>query len=200
MPSVNPTVTPDYNFIVNPTVAKKTGPKLPSTGSMIGRTAIVLILILVVLMAFVVIKSLVSKPSSATGLVSIAQDQQAIVHVATAAATQTGISTTTLNSAVTAQASVASDQAALLDYLGKHSVKVKTAELSARVSAATDTQLTNAVSAGIYDSTYKSVMQNLLNVYSADLSKAYTQTTGTIAKGLLKNDYNSAQLLIKQLN
>jgi hypothetical protein len=72
-------------------------------------------------------------------------------------------------------------------------------QLNGRVSKTTDAQLANAVSAGTYDSTYKSVMQSLLQTYSKDIQIALNHSPGPKGTALMKADLNDSKLLLVQL-
>lgn len=192
-------VEPDYGFIVNPAQAPMKKLSLFGGGSLLTKVALIGGALVLIMIVGVTVKSLTSKPSGTAYFVAIAQDQQAIIHVSGATATQQNISTKTLNSAVTVNSSIKSAQSNLLAYIALSKSKPSPAQLNAKVSKTTDTQLTNAVGAGTYDSTYASVMNTLLETYSKDLKIAFSHTTGPKGKALLTSEYNDAQLLIKQL-
>ncbi len=193
------TISPNYDFITNPALVKKSPLAFPGGGSLVGRIALVLGGIIIVLIIFMVAKSLLVKPSSTTYFVAVAQDQQALIHVSSAVATQQGIHTSTLNSAVTVNTTVASAQNTLKLYLKNNSTKLSPTVLNLKVSTTTDTLLTSAASAGTYDQTYATTMQTLLNTYKSDLQRAYGQAKGPKGKALLNADYDGATLLLKQL-
>lgn len=165
---------------------------------MITKIALIGGALLLILIIGVTIKSVTTKPSGTSYFLAVAQDQQAILHVAGATAIQQNIATTTLNSAVTVNASMTSALSNLSAYLKSSGIKVSTAQLNAKISATTDTQLTNAVSAGTYESTYATVMDSLLQTYSKDLKIAYSHASGPKGRELLSAQYNDAQLLIAQ--
>jgi len=205
-PYQQPAPTPQpsgYDFITNPAPEPKRGPNLlPSNASAPMRVAIVVGGLLVLLILFLIIKGVLSGGGNTDALINVAQDQQEIIHVTTNATgnTQTGLSTTNQNFAVTAQASLTSDQQQLITYLANNGHKVKDKTLSLKISADLDQQLQTAATNSTYDSTFKQTMQNLLSDYQQALRTAYQQTTGPKGRALLSDQFNASKLLLQQLN
>jgi hypothetical protein len=188
---------PDFDFIVNPTPPPKrnlfTDASLPKRIAFIGGSLVILFVL------FSIIKGVVSGPSDVDLYVSVAQEQQQIIHIASQASTQQGLSSSSLNSALTTAASITTDQSATLTYMQKNGKKVNVKTLAKGVSASIDEQFTASAAAGTYDQTYKSVMEQQLQAYARHLQQVYKQTGGAKGHALLTSNYKSAQLLEKQL-
>ena len=191
---------PDYEFIMNPASVKQGGLSLGLGSSLAKRVIIAAAGLLVLLILFVVVKGVLGGSSSnAASLLGVVQDQHELLHIASEASQQAGISTTTLNSTSTITASISSQEGQLTSYIKSIGQKISTAQLGLKVSSTTDAQLTAAASAGTYDQTYQTVVQGALTSYQNDLKRAYAQTTGPRGRGLLTTDYNAAKLLVQQL-
>lgn len=192
---------PDYSFITEPSKASRRPMVFTGGGSKAQRIGIIAGILLVILFLFVIVSKLLTGSDTTTPLlISVAQHQQRVIHIATAATRQQGISDVNANSALTITTGLTTAQKGLLTYLktNHHPVPVKTLGLT--ISTTIDTQLTAAAAAGTYDSTYKSIMQNELTSYAQALKQAYAKTTGPKGKQLLSSDYSSAQLLLMQLS
>ncbi len=193
-----PVVQPNYDFIVNP---QPTPRKLPlAGGSMLGRILVVGVGLIVLIIAFSIIKGLISGGSNSAALLHVAQDQEAILHLTTAATQQQGISGTNLNFAVTSNLVIASEKTQLLSYATKLHQKISKKQLILKVKPSLDTQLANAAAASTYDLTFQDIMKSQLADYQSALKFAYNQTTGVNGRKLLTDDYNSAVLLTQQLS
>lgn len=193
-----PVVQPNYDFIVNP---QPTPRKLPlAGGSMLGRILVVGVGLIVLIIAFSIIKGLISGGSNSAALLHVAQDQEAILHLTTAAAQQQGISSTNLNFAVTSNLVITSEKTQLLSYATKLHQKISIKQLILKVKPSLDTQLANAAAASTYDLTFQDIMKSQLADYQSALKFAYNQTTGVNGRKLLTDDYNSAVLLTQQLS
>jgi hypothetical protein len=160
--------------------------------------------LVVLLILFSIVKGLLGGGSNLTPFISIAQDQQELIHLTTNATQQQsqGQSMTTIdqNFAITSQLSITSAQAAIIKYMATNGKKVNTKTLSLRINTATDTQLTGSAAAGNYDQTFQAIMKDKLVAYSNGLKQAYKQTSGPKGRTLLADDYRQAQLLLVQLN
>lgn len=194
-----PPPAPDYNFILNPQQPKRPGLFNFGGGSTAMRALVVIGIIFVLMIVFVAVRSALGGGSSATpALVTVAQDQQKLLHLA-ASGQQQSTSDTVQNFAATAQLSLASEQQELLAYLSDNGHKVGDKELGLAISQSTDDQLAAAKSASTFDDTFKTIMADNLKAYRSDLQKAYQATSGPKGRALLNDDYKAAQLLLKQL-
>ena len=188
-----------YDFILNPEQPKR-GFTFPGGGNKVVRLAIILGGLLMILIIFAILKSFLISGPDYTPYVSVAQDQQELIHLTTAAAKQQNLSVVNLNYTSTAKLSLSSSQTKLLAYLNKQHKKVSGKTLSLKVSTASDSQLTNAQSAGTYNQVYHDLVQTKLNTYLNDLNHAFQISNGKNGRALLKDDYTQAQLLLKQIN
>lgn len=190
---------PDYGFIMEPQQPKR--PLLFNFGNTSAKMrlaiiagGIVLLLILVVGFKNMLAGSNVSVPT----LVSVVQDQQALVHLATNGV-QNAVAGDTTNFAVTAQAVLQSQENETIDYLKTNHHKLSGKELLLKVSKTTDAQLANALTTNSYDSTFKDSMKTGLITYQHDLQQAYAHNKGPKGRAMLNDDYSAASLLLKQL-
>jgi len=202
-PTVQPaqpaTPASPYDFI---TANEKPTPQfsLPGGSSLLSRALIFGGGLVGLIILAIIFKSLLGGGSKPTALVSVAQDQQELIHLATAAGLQQGITTTDQNFAATTQLAISSAQSTLITYLATNGQKVAPKVLSLKVSAALDTQLQNAAAATTYDQTFQQIMKNQLTVYSSDMQQAFQQTKGPKGRALLNSNFNQAKLLLLQLN
>jgi hypothetical protein len=199
---------PDYGFIMQPPKPPRRGLNLPGlsgNSSPIMRIAIVLGILLVVVIIFVVIKGLFSGGGNKQALTTVAQEQQAMIHILTNgpgqdSQQQAPLSDASNNFSATAQASLTSAQQQLLDYMTINHMKVGEKQLVLKTNPAIDQQLTDAASNSTYESTFKQVMRDQLLDYEQALQTAYKQTTGPKGRALLSQDFDGAQLLLKELD
>lgn len=199
--------SPDYGFIVQPPKPPRRGLSLPGFSggsSLVVRIIIALGGLLVLLIIFAVMKSLLSGGGNTQILVTVAQDQQEMIHILSGTGQngqqQAVLSASNQNFAATAQLSLTSAQTQLITYMKTNGKKASTKTLSLKVSPATDQQLTTAASNSTYDTTFKQIMQSKLTNYESALNAAYKQTKGPKGRKLLINEYKGAQLLLTQLN
>lgn len=188
---------PGYEFMAS-TPPPKRASSVPS--SMIMRVVIVVVGLIVLLILFSVIKGIFSGGSNKPQLLSVAQDQQELIHLTTNALLVQTLSTSSKNAAITTQLSITSEQSQLLHYMVKTGIKVNAKQLSLKLSLATDKELTDAAAASSYDATLKTILQTKLGVYQKDLKQAYAKTSGPKGRELLKGDYDGAGLLLIQLD
>ena len=188
-----------YDFIVNPNSSAqrvKFGAGL-SGSSLITRIALLGGVLVVVLIVAAVVISALSPKSSTPELISIAERQQEIVRVSTAATKQT-TSQDAQNFVSNVQASVSSDQQQVLAYLQAHGTKLGDKILATDQSAQTDTQLGNAATANNYDSAVTQTLVSELQTYQGLLRTMYGQTNSSSAKAMVQIQFSSAGLLIQQ--
>lgn len=196
----------EYGFIMEPPPPPKRGLSLlPSDPSMPIRIGIVAGGVLILLILFIIMKGLLSGGGNSASFVSIAQDQQEIIHIANLTANsqtnqQAVLSSDNQNFAVTAQTSLTSAQSQILAYLKQHGKKVKPKTLDLKVDAATDQRLTSAAANSTYDSTFKEIMKTQLTDYQAALKQAYKQTPDATGRKIINDNYKASELLLIQLN
>lgn len=191
---------PSYDFIMNAPQPSKGGPKLPgSQSSMLVRIAISFGVLILLFIAFSVVKTVLKSGSNTSNLLAVAQDQQEIIHLATAAIAEPSLTPDNLNLAATTKLSVTSSDAKLLSYMATEKLKFKPELLYIKVTTANDTALRTSAQASTYNETYKRIMQTQLEAYARDLTVAYNKTKGPAGRALLGNAYQQAKLLSNQL-
>jgi hypothetical protein len=206
-PAVQPNLpppTPDqpYDFIMDAPKTPGNGSPLPQLNSTPKRAALFVGGLFVLLILFLIIKSLLSGTSNFTLLVGVAQDQQEILHLTstvTNASQQQNLSAADQNFAATTSASIGSSQTTLATYMAANKHKLNPKTLNLKVSKALDDQLVTAQANGTYDQTFQQILKGRLTSYSSDLSQAYQKTKGSKGRALLASDYSQAKLLLKQL-
>jgi hypothetical protein len=198
-PYTQPAPAP-YDFIINPespVARRSTLPGLPPANSLLLRVIYGVVGLIILLILFSVIKGLIVGKPKLDSFVSIAQDQQELIHLATnaaATAQQQSLSTGNQNVAATLELTITSNQAQITKYLSTNHLKVNTKTLSLKQNTTVDTELTNAQSAGTYNQAFQQVIESQLSSYSTDLKLAYS-SAGINGRALLSSDYKQAQLL-----
>lgn len=168
-------------------------------GSMTKRIVILLAGVLLLVIGVSVVKGALGGSNQVVpDLVSLVQDQEAMLHI-TGNAAQNVSETNLQNFNATAQMSLQSEQSQLILYLQQSGRKLSNKEVLLKISSRYDTQLTNALSSSTYDPTYKSIMQQELQVYQRDIKQAFYQEKGPVGRSMLNSDYQAAGLLLKQL-
>lgn len=202
--SGQPMPSPDYSFITNPQQNKRS---LFSFGgaSKTSRLISVSVGLLILVVVFVIIKNIVTvNPINKADYLDVINQQQIMLHILTVDLSNGGqmdLSPTNQNFAITAQLSLATSQAALLNYLRANHQGVNAIDLQKKINnPAVDNEITAAVSTNGFNQLFSSVMQTQLTLYAQKLSIAYKASTGPKGRALLKQDYSGTQLLIKQLN
>lgn len=184
---------------MNPQQPKR--PPLFRFGNVSSKVRIALLAGAVVLLLILVIgfkNMLAAGNNFIPSMVTVAQDQYELVHLA-AGGVQNAVDDNTRNFAVTAQASLQSQQNDTVAYLAGNGRKVKTKELAAKLSKPLDSRLSDALAASNYDSTFRDIMKSSLTAYQHDLQQAYRQDTGPKGRAMLNDYYKAAGLLLKQL-
>ncbi len=188
----------NYEFILNPP-AKHRWTFSPSD---LGPLKLIIAAVIVLLLLIIIIsvgKSLLAGKSNVPALINVTQDQQEIIHLATAAQQQSGLSVANQNLAITSQLSITSAQNDMLTYLVKLGKKVKPKTLQLKVDPILDSQLTAAVNSNTYDTAFHQAMQTKLTGYQLALKQAYAQTKGPNGRAMLSRQYNDANLLLVML-
>jgi hypothetical protein len=191
-----------YAFITNPAPVSKPPllDSLPGAGSMIGRVGLIIGGAIALLIVFTLLRGVLSNKPKLTAAVNVVQEQQELIHLAANAAQQDGLSVANQNLSATVQASLISSQLSTIQYLTTNKQKISDKQLGLKVSAATDTQLAGAASAGTYNQTYHDVMKDKITEYMNSLSAAYKQSTGPKGRTLMQDSYNQAKLFTVQLD
>lgn len=186
-----------YEFIVNPNTPKRGRALLGGSNSFLMRIGLLVGGAVVLMIIAAIVISALAPKGSTPGLTAIAQRQQEIIRVATAAATQ-ATGQDTKNFIANTELSVTTSQQQVISYLGSHGTKLGTKQLALDQNAQADTLLTNAATANNYDS---AVVQNLtgqLQTYKELLQTTFNQTSSKAAKQLVQNAFTSADKLLAQ--
>jgi hypothetical protein len=190
-----------YAFITNPAQPPKqsrfSGFRSSSLPIRIGVIAGGLLVLLVV---FLVLRGLLSSSPKLDSFVTVAQEQQELIHLVENSNQQASLSASSQNVAATMLASLTTSQGETIKYLTSNGKKIDAKQLNLKVSAATDTQLTDAEAAATYNQTFREILQTKLKAYESTLSSTYNQTQGKKGKALLKDSYRQAQLFQTQLS
>ena len=198
-PEVTGPHPPAYDFIMNPNQPPPKKAGLPGGNSTATRALFFSGAIFLLLVGFMIVRSILSGGSNLSSFVSVAQDQQALIHLTTNAAEQDDLSVSNQNFAATAQLSLTSAQTGLVTYLQDNGQKVDVKQLSAKISTATDERLTTAAAATTYNQTFQEIMKTKLTDYISHLQQTYDQSEGETGRALLSDQYDQAQLLLTQL-
>ena len=189
----------NYDFILNPQTAPPPSKFGGGQQSMAMRILVVVGgLFILMIIAVVLMGILRGGGSNKEALLSVAQDQTELLRIAEAAKQNIKLEENKDFNA-TLKLSVKSQQTELSNYMATSKIKIDAKSLALKQSAQTDQRLTAGASSSTYDTVYKSVMNDALKVYQADLSTAY-EGAGQTGKNILRSQYDAAGLLIKQLN
>jgi hypothetical protein len=201
-PNASPSPAPDYSFIMSPSAPQASSGGLPGGNSKVLRIAFISGGIMVLLVIFLIIKSVLGGNNANLPLTSVVQDQQAILHIISSTkdnSSDKSLAGDTQNFADTAQLALTTSQSDLLAYMNSNKIKVKPAVLSQKISSANDNQLSAASQAGTYDQAFRQIMNQLLLSYQKDLQSAYPAAPGPKGRALIKSDFDQSKLLIQAL-
>lgn len=129
-------------------------------------------------------------------IVGIVQQEQELIRISGKQSNTT--SQATKNAAVSTRATITTQQAEWLLFLGQRKRKVPPNELSLKQNLTIDRQLTQAQATSTYDSAFQQIMRTQLETYATALRSAHAKAVGTKEKALLAEDYNEVQLLLEQ--
>jgi len=194
-PGVAPSGHNPYEFIMNPNTPKKRS--FGSGSGLLTRIAVLGggLVVLVILIAIVI--SVLGPKSSVPALTAIAERQQEIIRIATAAKNQT-TGQDTANLVATVSASVSSSQQQVVTYLATRGTKLSPKVLVLDKNPQTDTLLTSAANANNYDTAVAQVLAQQLITYEGLLQTTFKQTSSTSTKQLLQDCYTSTNKLLQQ--
>lgn len=186
-----------YEFFLSPATPPKKG---LGNSSLTMRLVIVVAGVVVLLIVGAVVLALLSASSkSSPAIVTTLQDQHELARLSGQGATQAN-SQSLKNFADTTQITLTSAQSQLQGYLAQQGVKVTDKQITLGGNPQTDQALAAAQAAGIYDSSFKNIMQTQLQAYQAALKQAFDGASTTGSRQLLQGQYNGAQLLLQQLS
>lgn len=188
---------PSYDFIMSPGQEKRSGqlPKLPGTGTLVGRLAVAFGALLVLIIGYAIISSALAGPSNVAALEAVGQDQTEMIHISNNATQEPDISTPNLNFASTLNLVLGSSNSQLVAYLGNNGHKIGQSQLNLKISTSTDQSLSSAESIGTFNQAYSQTIATQMRGYMNDLSTAYNLTKGLKGRALLVSQYRQAKLL-----
>lgn len=188
-----------YDFIMQPgSAARRTMPFPVSSTNKTTKLLIVAAGLVVLVLLFGIVSSLLSKPAPSTAdLIKAAQEQTELIRVAHIGDTN-AVGATALNNALTTETTLGSANQQLLTYLAKQHVTVSAKTLALTQNKQTDAQLSSALAASTFDTTFEDILQLQLQAYQATLKAAYTANPGPNGRQLLSQQYLGAGLLLEQ--
>jgi len=209
---LNKTMNPDqykttsnsnYDFILNPQKPKKAFNI--SGNSMQKKILAILSILIFLIVGFTIFKNLTTtKVLSISDLTNVVIEQQKIINLVKndfiSSNSTNQFSQAQINAIATINLTIPSEQKSLINYLKDSSYVIKSSTIGSVKTTSLDTQINNAAAAGNLTSTYNSIMKSELNNYLNYLSIGYNTTKGPKGKALLKQEYQNANTLLKQLN
>lgn len=153
--------------------------------------------LLILLIIGIMLMSYLGKSSKGDteALIGLAQQQTELVRVA-AVGVEKGTSPATKYLASTAQLSIESSRQEIITLLKKGGHKVGEKTLVSKKNAETDNQLDDAAQNNTFDAAFTKILNEELTSYSSSLQKTYNSTQSDSERQVLKNAFNSAQILI----
>jgi hypothetical protein len=193
----------NYDFILNPQKPKKAFNI--SGNSMQKKILAILSILIFLIVGFTIFKNLTTtKVLSISDLTNVVIEQQKIINLVKndfiSSNSTNQFSQAQINSIATINLTIPSEQKSLINYLKDSSYVIKSSTIGSVKTTSLDTQINNAAAAGNLTSTYNSIMKSELNNYLSYLSIGYNTTKGPKGKALLKQEYQNANTLLKQLN
>jgi hypothetical protein len=159
----------------------------------------VAVFVLLIIIAIVANISRSSHKTVTPGLAVVLQDQQEIINLGTDAASHSDTTAALQNFAVTAVAVTTTAQQQMLVYVARNDNSLSTANIATFKDANIANQLVAAEAASNYEATYRSVTQQLLTAYQAELQLLHGSSTIGSEQTILENNLASVQLLKKML-
>ena len=193
----------NYDFILNPQKPKKAFNI--SGNSMQKKILAILSILIFLIVGFTIFKNLTTtKVLSISDLTNVVIEQQKIINLVKndfiSSNSTNQFSQAQINAIATINLTIPSEQKSLINYLKDSSYVIKSSTIGSVKTTSLDTQINNAAAAGNLTSTYNSIMKSELNNYLSYLSIGYNTTKGPKGKALLKQEYQNANTLLKQLN
>ena len=193
----------NYDFILNPQKPKKAFNI--GGNSMQKKILAILSILIFLIVGFTIFKNLTTtKVLSISDLTNVVIEQQKIINLVKndfiSSNSTNQFSQAQINAIATINLTIPSEQKSLINYLKDSSYVIKSSTIGSVKTTSLDTQINNAAAAGNLTSTYNSIMKSELNYYLNYLSIGYNTTKGPKGKALLKQEYQNANTLLKQLN
>lgn len=198
MPPINTTPQPKspYDFLAND--PRKQRRSLPLAGLSFRKKLLLLgggAVIIMIIIALVSSLFLNGSSNTVQQIRALAIEQNELIRISELGS-QKARSSNAMNLAVTARATITSDQKATITYLGSQKQKIPAKELATGKNAKTDDLLRRAEQANQFDDVFTKELQTELKTYQANVKKAYDATSSKKAKALLSDNYNHVKVLI----
>lgn len=189
----------EYDFISStPDTPKKMN---PLNGNNTFQKVIVLAALLaIVLIVFLVGRSLLAPKSNTAELLAVAQNQQQVIALSNSALDVPSLSVSNRNFAITTKSVVTSDQKVVLGYLAKKKIKTSDELLNKKIDTEATKTLTDSIANNTYNENFKKVMKEKIQLYQDSLLPAYNTSTTQKGKDLFNGMSESNDLLLKMLN
>lgn len=194
----SPPTTSPYDFIVNEPKKQRKLTIFNSQTSFKQRILIILGGGLVLIILLIVLASIFSPKPKTAGLLTLGQQQDTLITLASSAAT-TANQQITINLATNIELSLTSEQFSVVKYLKTSGTKVTTASLLTTKATALSKELASTPS-NSFDSEYVQLTQSQLSNYLAAIKRAFSSSDPVNQKVLLNNLYVSANLLLEEAN
>lgn len=191
-----------YDFIMNPNQPppKRVVDLNGKNGFLLKIGLIVGGVIVVMIAVAIVMNMLTGSKTNTDDLKLLAQTQQEIIRVSSAAQNGNGIRDQALkNFAATAQLTTATQQSELVTYLAQNGAKMNVKQLGLKKDTQTDTQLSQAQATSTYDIAFKQIIRRSLTGYASEIQTNYNNASAGDVRSYLKKSYDQTQLLLQQL-
>jgi hypothetical protein len=189
-----------YEFIMQPNAPKKKGSfSAGGTKGLLLRAGLVLGGLTVLVIAAAVVVTSLGPKDSTVDLKAIAERQQEIIRVSTAALRKTTGDDTT-NFVMNVNLGIITSQQQMIGYLAAHGTQMDKVTLNLDQNTQTDTLLASADTANNYDPAVTENLTSQLQTYETLLKATYKRTSNDATKKLLQSSFDSADLLLRQGN
>ena len=192
-----PTENP-YDFIVNGAPKPQKPGLLSNQGSFKQRLLVILGGGLILIILIVIISSIFASKPKTAGLLSIAQQQSALITLS-GLGERTAAQQITRDLAVNVELNLESAQVSLVSYLEDTGMKLTATSLLSSQTTPLSTELT-ATPANNFDSEYVQLTQTQLKNYVSALKQVFSSSDPSSQKIILRNLYAGANLLLGQAN
>lgn len=188
-----------YDFIVNPPAAPKPNPM--ANLSMPKRLLFVGAIAVIILLAFMLVSNLLSsgKRELGTFYAAVITEQQQLISLTETALNERKVGGQAANFATTTNLALSSAQKEVLGYLKTNRIKTDTKLALATTSPTAAQKLKAAEATGEYEAVFADIAATELKEYRTALDNAYVKTSGKVGRDLLKQQFETAGLLQKDL-
>lgn len=193
-PTEQPNQQNPYGFIMNP----EKPPKRPLFGgSMKSRILVVVAGVVLLMILGMVASALLSAGNKAVvnSLKDVIAKQQELIRVSDMG-TKNASTSKAISFARTVNLTIKTDQAVIIDYLGRNKGSITDFEKNSAKNSNTDTILEASKANNRYDEVLTEELTKLLTSYRASLNTAYDTAKGENTKATLSKSYETAGTLL----